>query len=292
LDTFAQSAEEFFFLKIVLNNFTDILSQLKEREIKLKDHDAIEFTLERVLGKTEKLEVKLLKHLAQEKKLILMFDGLDEVIDFKDQVKSLIKAIHKTYKLKKIFATTRNHLRAELEDYFRTISFNLNVFEEKDQIDFLYKYWRRRLELIKRGKRVKKEKLKQFAEDLVVKMRKSLSSEISDLIGIPLQTKMLADVYFEELNSRPEDREEATKVEIINIADLYHYFLETKIKIRFREKRQIKGNRDLYEGERKMFYSDHTKLSSKLIFKNSGMSFKESLNDEEKIQEIIKHYRY
>jgi hypothetical protein len=79
-------------------------------------------------------------------------------------------------------------------------------------------------------------------------MRKSLTSEICNLIGIPLQTKMLADVYFEELYSGKEDKEEGTRVEITNIAELYQQFVETKIKIQFKEKWQIKIelNRKLY----------------------------------------------
>jgi ankyrin repeat protein len=269
LDTFSQCTDEFFFLKIVLNNFPEILSDLKENKIKLKDHDVIDFTIERLLGKKDQLEIKLLKHLAQEKKLILMFDGLDEVIDYKDQVKSLIKAIHKRYNLKKIFLTTRNHLRAELEDYFKTISFNLNMFEKKDQIEFLYNYWRGGFEL-NEDKRIKK-----FAEDLIVKMKISLTAEISELIGIPLQTKMLADIYFgqlkSQLNSGENENNLNSKIEINNIAELYNEFVETKIKIRFKEKRQIRieGNRDLYESEKKKFYSDHIQLSLKILFKKN-----------------------
>jgi ankyrin repeat protein len=290
LDTFGH--EELFFLKIVLNNFSGILSQLKENKIKLEqeDHDPIDFTLKRLLGKKEQLELKLLKHLAQERKLILMFDGVDEVIDYKDQVKGLIKAIQDKYEFMKIFVTTRSHLKAELENYFRTIAFDLNVFEEGDQIEFLCKYWRRCLEL-KGENEIGEAELKQFAQDLVVKMRKSLTPQISGLIGIPLQTKMLADVFLEEFYSRTEgrDEEEAPRVEIVNIAVLYHQFVETKVKIRFREKRQIKGNEDLYDSERRKFYSDFTKLSFKLLFNKSAKSLEEDLNDEKRIQEIIKY---
>jgi len=63
-----------------------------------------------------------------DKNLILMFDGVDEVTDYKELVKSQIKSLLENFKLKKILITTRNCLREELEDYFETISFDLNKF--------------------------------------------------------------------------------------------------------------------------------------------------------------------
>ncbi len=97
------------------------------------------------MSKKDAQEMARLKRLAREEKLILMFDGLDEVTDFKDQVVHLIDAIiqkNSNYRIKKILITTRNHLRVELEDHFKTFSFDLNNFNEEDQKSFLYKYWR------------------------------------------------------------------------------------------------------------------------------------------------------
>ena len=75
-----------------------------------------------LLNKTEEQEISLLKYLASKEKLTLMFDGLDEVNDYKQQVIQLIDALLSDCKLKKILITTRNHLREELEDHFRTFS--------------------------------------------------------------------------------------------------------------------------------------------------------------------------
>ena len=95
-----------------------------------------------LLNKTNEQEISLLKHLAKEEKLILMFDGLDEVNDYKEQVIHLIDVLEKDKRIKRILITTRNQLREELEDHFRTFSFNLNNFDEEDQKNFLHKYWR------------------------------------------------------------------------------------------------------------------------------------------------------
>ena len=80
--------------------------------------------------------------MANEERLILIFDGVDEVIDYKEQVKDIIETIYKArnYKLRKILITTRSHLKLELEDHFKTISFNLNNFDENDKKNFLIKY--------------------------------------------------------------------------------------------------------------------------------------------------------
>ena len=130
LDNLVQNSNsDIFFLKIVLNRFTDELNKLKNEKIKINDPENVfDFILTNILRKTSQLEIKLLKHLAQEKKLILMFDGLDEAIDYKKQVIILINLLNKHCKLKKILVTTRNHLKAELEDEFTSISFDLKMY--------------------------------------------------------------------------------------------------------------------------------------------------------------------
>jgi tRNA A37 threonylcarbamoyladenosine synthetase subunit TsaC/SUA5/YrdC len=52
------------------------------------------------LNKTNQQEISLFKHLAKDKKLTIMFDGLDEVNDYKEQVIQLIDALNRDCKLK------------------------------------------------------------------------------------------------------------------------------------------------------------------------------------------------
>jgi predicted NACHT family NTPase len=133
LDNFTQnSTSDNFFIKIILNTCTDALNRIRSQKVA---NDSIEFVLKSLLNKTNEQEISLLKQLAKEEKLILMFDGLDEVTDYKEQVIDLIDALIKDKRIKRILITTRNQLREELEDHFRTFSFNLNNFDE-DQNDF------------------------------------------------------------------------------------------------------------------------------------------------------------
>jgi ankyrin repeat protein len=273
LDAFTQcSNSKQFFIKIVLNNCTKTLSELKEKKLNLKDYDLLELLLSNLLRKTEKLELTLLKHFVQEEKLILMFDGLDEVVDYKEQVKSLIKALYKQYRFKKILLTTRNHLKMELEDYFKTISFSLNEFVADDQKDFLYKYWRRLNTKYKKNLRSKT--LKDLAEKLILKVRgASLTEAISQLIGIPLQTKMIGDIFFGKLDSK----EDFFDAKFGNIADLYERFIENKVKIQFEEKKKINihRNKDDFEEQKEKFYEDHIKLSLVALFKHKQIDVDE-----------------
>ena len=191
LDSFAQNSNsKNFFLKIVLNDFTDELENFKEGKIKINEaKNALGFVLTKILRKTNELEISLLKHLAQEQKLILLFDGVDEVSDYKEQVKTLITTLNETKSFKKILITTRKNFKEDLEEFFQTISFNLNNFDSKDQINFLVKYWHK----INEG--FEQKILKTRAEKLISKLKMSLTDNINQLVGIPLQTKMLADIY-------------------------------------------------------------------------------------------------
>jgi ankyrin repeat protein len=283
LDNFTQdSSVENFFIKIVLNTCRETLSDLKFEEELNKSSDLLEFVLRSLLGKKDEQEICLLKRFAQEEKLVLMFDGLDEVNDYKERVIHLIDEINSNFKIKKILITTRNHLKKELENNFRTFAFDLNNFSDQDQKEFLYKYWRSSNLKQQKGERASSAKLRQSAEDLITKIKSFLSKNINQLIGIPLQTKMLADIFIDK-------EKDFSNIEITNIAELYHHFLEGKIKIQIEEKSQrgvTREKREKLDREKKMYYSDHIKLSSLILFENN----KETKPDLELSDEEILEY--
>jgi ankyrin repeat protein/flavodoxin len=266
LDNFTQqSTADNFFLKIILNTCTKALKELKNSR---KPNDWIGFILKSLLNKTDQQEILLLKHLAKEEKLILMFDGLDEVNDYKEQVIHLIDSLNKDkdYSFKKILITTRNHLREELEDHFKTFSFNLNNFDVRDQKGFLVKYWRS-LNSQYNEEALSANKFVQSAEDLIARLESISSQNLNELIGIPLQTKMLADIYFE----KAKNQEDFSKLIITKLTDLYNQFIESKINIQFEKSGiEIERNQELFEDEKEKFYANHIKLSSSILFESSN----------------------
>ena len=266
------SNSEVYCFKIILNNFAKMFSCLGKQE------NILDFTLRRFLEKPNELNILLLKYLAQEKKLVLMFDGLDEVIDYKEQVKHLIKLLRDSCQFKMILITTRNHLRKDLEDFFSTISFSLINIDAEEQLTFLKNYWQTLNLKSKRFTRIKG--LEHSAKDLVYKIRSNLNAKISELIGIPLQTKMIADIYFEKLDSE----EDFKTIELGNMADLFEKFVEKKFNIQFEDKDKIEIARvqNLFEEQRKKFYEDHIRLSSYVLL-NKIESEILNINDEQRI---------
>ena len=88
-----------------------------------------------------------------------------------------------------VFLTTRNNFKEDLENYFETISYNLNNFNQEDQIKFLVKYWSNK------NKNLDEKLLENYAVKLITRVNLNLNNNVSKLIGIPLQTKMIADIY-------------------------------------------------------------------------------------------------
>jgi hypothetical protein len=93
---------------------------------------------------------------------------------------------------------------------------------------------------------------------------------------------MLADIF---IDSKEKD---FSKVDITNIADLYNAFINTKVRIQFEEKSNVKIDKlpkklkQLFVLAKEEFFSDHLNLSSRLIFAHEDFE----LNDE-KAQEIL-----
>jgi ankyrin repeat protein len=296
LDHFTQNskAENFLFIKIILNTCTKTLSATNfKKRLQNREDDLIEFVLKSLLGKTDEQEISLLKHLAKEEKLILMFDGLDEVNDYKQQVIQLIDVLVRDCKLKKILITTRNQLREELEDHFSTFSFNLNNFDEEDQKNFLAKYWNN-LNLKNPPRPTSANKLMQTAEVLIERIKSISSQNLNQLIGIPLQTKMLADIYFEKM----KNKEDSSDLILTNISVLYNEFIESKIKIQFKrtnnnieiEQLSKEIQKIVLEVLETKFYSDHTKLSSLILFKqNNQNKIDLEFDEKDKVQAILEY---
>ena len=96
---------------------------------------------------------------------------------------------------------------------------------------------------------------------------------------------MIGDIFYDKLDSK----EEFLKTKFVNLADLYHEFIETKIKIQVEEKNEQKISRDQddFEERKKKFYKDHIILSSKILFKNNEQQNKVIISETVK-KRIIK----
>jgi ankyrin repeat protein len=286
------SSAENFYIKIVLNACTKTLNDLKSKKCEI--NDPIDFVFKSLLNNSHHFDQELsplVKHLAREEKLILMFDGLDEVSDYSKQVIQITEALitnGQGYKLKKILITTRNHLRGDLEDHFKTIAYDLNNYSDEDQMGFLYKYWRN--SNLRHQERASSAKLKQSAEDLILEIKSVFPKNLNQLIGIPLQTKMLADIYLDKVNRNKSELSGSNKIEIANLGDLYSEFLEKKVRIQYEEKSKIEidRDRDRFDEDKEKFYEQHTKLAVSLLFEDRKEALHLVMNERDE-KRIVKY---
>ena len=115
----------------------------------------------------------------------------------------------------------------------------------------------------------------QSAEDLIQRIKSISSQSLNQLVGIPLQTKMLADIYFE----RVKDKQDFSNLMLTNIAELYTEFIEGKIVIQFERTNNNTKIADLseefkeyFEDSKRKFFSAHIKLSSLILFEQNNQN--------------------
>ena len=108
-----------------------------------------------------------------------------------------------------------------------------------------------------------------------------MTNDKDQLIGIPLQTKMIAEIYCDIINSEKD----LNSIELNNISDFYHEFVERKFDIQYEEKNKIEKGRDEddYEQKKVKFYEDHIKYSKMILFKENILSGSISQTEEKRI---------
>jgi len=111
--------------------------------------------------------------------------------------------------------------------------------------------------------------------DLIERIKSISPQSLNELIGIPLQTRMLADIYFEKV----KNGEEFSKIILTDIADLYNQFIESKIEIHFKRTNNNINIADLspditefFTNLKEKFFSDHMQLSSLILFEKNNQN--------------------
>jgi hypothetical protein len=131
-----------------------------------------------------------------------MLDGFDEISpSYKQTVIGLTQALRQTA-VEQLWVTTRPHLREELEDKLQQLSYTLEPFSEEDQVEFLTKFWSLQNWFTgteEEGKEIEKNNLAFYAEHLIKILAESLRDTETEFSGIPLQTRMLAEAFDEEV---------------------------------------------------------------------------------------------
>jgi len=262
----------YWVVRIDLTEHTDVLKvQLKEKI----------GTLEFVSKKLLKLECPFEKELfeqclqgcEQAIKVVLMFDGFDEISPkYEKTVLDLLQDLNPVNRpwLEQLWVTTRPHLREVLEDKLQQLCYTLEPFSGDNQVEFLTKFWHRHSKLQEGNQ----QQLETYARALIEKLAQSVSDKEKEFTGIPLQTRMLAEAFEEEVKMFClSQKSEPVLPKQLCLVDLYRKFIENKWNI-FMERGELAK-----EQNTNIFIAginatkNHHKLALEVLFPELGDNF-------------------
>ncbi|CAG9817842.1 unnamed protein product [Phaedon cochleariae] len=268
-----------FLIRIDLNMFTSIFKEFQTASKK-------SINLEEILQSKDKnyfknsLEQNIFSNT---KNIILMVDAVDEISpDYTSLVNNFMLQTSERKNISKIFVTTRPHLTKDLESFLKTRSYRLLPYSELEQTDFLMKYWKQNL-IIDDDEKLTKCEI--YAETLISKLGNSIGYTSWNFIGIPLQTRMIAEIFqgsddkkYQWVCCKDFLLSENKTLELpdkINITELYDMFVEKKRDIFIGDKCDTQGNVILKEAVLKQYEdakNEHQKLAARLLLNDHQYS--------------------
>lgn len=130
----------------------------------------------------------------------------------------------------RIWVATRPHMLYKLENLLSVMGFNIQGFNEEDQVNCLTSFWTRNC---RRDMNILK--VNQFAKRCLKDLKKTLEAKDHDIAGIPLQCYLIAEVYedtaiqfMKTINDKPSQCLE-TFTPIRNLIGLYEKLVEKKL---------------------------------------------------------------
>ncbi|XP_063242235.1 uncharacterized protein LOC134542151 [Bacillus rossius redtenbacheri] len=256
-------------VRIDLNNFNDELSKLNVRNnLQLDENTAAEFLCHKMLKLNNVFERNLFtEYIKTEGAVTLFFDGFDEISPvYTDVVTALLKAL-KRCPIKRLFVTTRPSMTTLLEGELSTFSHNLVLFSEENINQFLVRFWRHKFNLVR-------ESEGKLLEDYATAVLKKLSVSLNDggraFTGVPLQMRMVAEIFPENHNF-----DEINLPEVIDLPKLYELFIDKKYYIYKKDK--VKPitviAEDVVEQFRPISIKKHQKLAMFSLFPKEFICF-------------------
>ncbi|KAJ9598100.1 hypothetical protein L9F63_026796 [Diploptera punctata] len=165
-----------------LNHYTSLLSQ--------NQISSVEF-----LEEVAKLNTDFQKYLFQYQfnykgNFVILLDGFDEISPKYSKIVFDLLTEFSASKVKKIFITSRPVMKQDLEDRLATLAFSFDTFTVRDQTNFLMRYWNQFS--------INSPQLPKFISALLQLVGTWLNDKFKKFTGIPLQTRLLAEVFQDE----------------------------------------------------------------------------------------------
>jgi hypothetical protein len=240
--------------RINLNDHTDALKELNNKPI--EEEKAIHFVSEKLLKLKPGLEMEFFKQCCEQKqkvRVVIMLDGFDEISPFyKKTVIDLLQALRQTA-VEQLWVTTRPHLKEDLEDKLQQLPYTLEPFSEENKVEFLTKFWSLKgwfTDVVMREEEGK-SKLENYAKKLCKNVGQSISDKDKHFTGIPLQCRMLAEVFDEEVKNFYESKDSVSDVTFkLDLLGLYEKFIKKKFDIYQEEKKKVSLDNVIVKEER------------------------------------------
>ncbi|XP_063904460.1 uncharacterized protein LOC135123599 [Zophobas morio] len=181
-----------------------------------------------------------------------VWDALDEIpAESVETITSLIVELSKSNHVQWI--TSRFQLKHLLENKFNVLSLNLCQFSEQEQITYIKK----RLENVDTTEEI---------DQIINTVRSSFALvEHTEILGIPLQIFMLTNLLRKDINKYFK-----LLCNIFVLTDLYHYFVEEKMKVYFEKTVGGDFKNSLYESAVKILEAAiikyHQNLALRTLF--------------------------
>ncbi|XP_055547871.1 uncharacterized protein LOC129731694 [Wyeomyia smithii] len=146
----------------------------------------------------------------------------------------------KEQNIKSLWISARSNLQRKLEQELDVVSLKLKPLEKKDQIEFLKTYWKVTIEAD-----LSDDRLVEFCAEILSQFSHSIGDQQAQFSGIPLQLRMVAEIFTElceQFCSPPccgtaEELKGNIKLKM-NLIDLYEEFFRIKFEVILNEEKE------------------------------------------------------
>ncbi|KAF2882274.1 hypothetical protein ILUMI_23894 [Ignelater luminosus] len=199
-----------------------------------EDADALEYLTyfnNRILDKQENnnfLNKIIFEKYLDLQKVIILLDGFDEIpVNLQKNVKEMLRILQDSGYI--MYITTRPILRLQLEELLNTFAISINPFTTKDQETFLSQYFSKVTSSLCLNCTENETRVLLFVDKLLIAAKRNLNDYEQEFTGVPLQTKLLAEVFTSDFKKFLESG--ILDFEHFDLLYLYKNFIEQKIKI-------------------------------------------------------------
>jgi ankyrin repeat protein len=229
------------------------------------------YILESKYKKYKTFDKNCLLHLIEKGEVVYLWDGLDEIGG--NNLKTITTLIHKLSQNSLMqWIACRPHLTENLEREFNVLSRTISHINDEQQTF----YMKNRLTSLGLN-----ETLSEIIDMIKTKI---MFPESNDILGIPIQIFMFTELFL----NNPKKYQDLLKG-IFSLADLYHYFIQEKFNIYYKDKANMsvdnKNAEDILEENKINRLNDYEKAALTALFDSEFLK-QENINCDKFLDKI------